>query len=94
MTKYKHKPKKDSMIEIINKYSNNEDVCIEFFFNIKWPPGFYCERCRCTYCYSIQRHQSLHIRNMLDYIRKSFPINSKKLSNFLEFFMQYFSTCS
>lgn len=33
------------MFEITNTYSNNEDACISFFFNIEWPSGFYCEKC-------------------------------------------------
>ncbi|WP_206407313.1 transposase [Massilimicrobiota sp. An105] len=49
MATYKRKPKKDSMIEIINTYSNDEDACISFFFNLKWPTGFYCEKCGCTH---------------------------------------------
>ncbi|MBS5113936.1 MAG: transposase [Coprobacillus cateniformis] len=51
----KRKPKKDSMINIINKFSNNEQACVDFFFNVKCPTGFYCEKCGCTHFYSIKR---------------------------------------
>ena len=38
----KRKPKKDSMMQIINKYSNNPKACVSYFFKMKWPTGFYC----------------------------------------------------
>ena len=53
MTYTSNKPKKLSMMEIINRYSKNEDNCIDFFFNIKWPGGFYCEKCGCTHYYAL-----------------------------------------
>lgn len=55
MAKTKLKPRKDSLIEIINKYSNDLHACIMFFFKLKWPTGFYCEKCGCTHYYFIPR---------------------------------------
>lgn len=54
MSSYKQKPKKDSLMNIINKYSHDLNACIDFFFNIKWPTGFYCEKCGCTHYYFIK----------------------------------------
>lgn len=36
------KPKKDSLTR---KYANNHNECVKFFFKMKWPVGFYCEKC-------------------------------------------------
>ena len=49
------KPKKDSLITLTRKYANNHDECVKFFFKMKWPVGFYCEKCGCTHYYSIKR---------------------------------------
>lgn len=53
----KHKPSKDSLVDIINKYSNDLQACIDFFFNIKWPTGFYCEKCGCNHYYALNTRQ-------------------------------------
>lgn len=52
MSKYPHhKPRKDSLIELTQKYANNPDACRDFFFQIKWPTGYVCPQCGCTnYC--------------------------------------------
>lgn len=52
----KLKPKKDSLVALSRKYSNNPQACIQFFFNSKWPEGFYCEKCQCVHYYRIERH--------------------------------------
>jgi len=39
------KPKKDSLITLTRKYANNHNECVKFFFKMKWPVGFYCEKC-------------------------------------------------
>ena len=49
------KPKKDSLITLTRKYANNHNECVKFFFKMKWPVGFYCEKCGCTHYYSIKR---------------------------------------
>lgn len=49
------KPKKDSLITLTKKYANNHDECVKYFFKMKWPVGFYCEKCGCTHYYSIKR---------------------------------------
>ena len=38
------KSKKDSLITLTRKYANNHDECVKFFFKMKWPVGFYCEK--------------------------------------------------
>lgn len=50
------KPKKDSLIELTRKYSNDHHACIQFFFDMKWPTGFYCEKCGCNHYYTIKRN--------------------------------------
>ena len=49
------KQKKDSLITLTRKYANNHDECVKYFFKMKWPVGFYCEKCGCTHYYSIKR---------------------------------------
>lgn len=49
------KPKKDSLITLTRKYANNHDECVKFFFKMKWPVGFYYEKCGCTHYYAIKR---------------------------------------
>ena len=34
------KPKKASLYQFTQKYSNNIDNCIEFFKSMKWPEAF------------------------------------------------------
>ena len=47
MSKYKNK--KPSLIDFTKKYANNEPSCEEFFFQAKYPTGYYCEKCGCTH---------------------------------------------
>ena len=51
MSHIKRKPKMDSMSDLINKYSLDHLACVQNFFNIKWPTGFYCDKCGCTHYY-------------------------------------------
>ena len=53
MAQSRRKPKKDSMIDFTKKYANNYEACVEFFFDLKWPDGFYCDQCNSTHCYKI-----------------------------------------
>ena len=43
MKRLKLKPKKMSLIEVTQKYANNDQTCIEFFHQIKFSYGFICE---------------------------------------------------
>ncbi len=54
----KLKPKKDSLITLTRKYANDNDECVKFFFTIKWPEGFYCEKCGCTHYYFIESRKA------------------------------------
>ena len=49
------KPRKNSLITLTKKYANNHDECFQFFFSMKWPVGFYCEKCGWTHYYAINR---------------------------------------
>lgn len=51
----KHKPRKLSLAQVIDTYHDHEDRCIQFFFDIIFPSGFYCERCGCTHHYVVHR---------------------------------------
>lgn len=40
-----------STSDFIVKYYTNLDACRKFFFDMKWPTGYYCEKCGCTHYY-------------------------------------------
>ena len=40
-----------STSDFIIQYYTNLDACRKFFFDIKWPTGYYCEKCGCTHYY-------------------------------------------
>ena len=66
MSLTKQKPKKDALVEIVEKYSHDISACISFFFNIKWPTGFYCKKCGCTHYYFIaskNRFECVHCQH-------------------------------
>ena len=45
-----------SFFDFINKF-NNEDVCREYLFQLRWPNGFICPKCGHIECYSLKtRH--------------------------------------
>ena len=48
------KPKKASLYEFTQNYSNNINSCIEFFKSMKWPNGFSCNRCGCHKYYLVK----------------------------------------
>ena len=58
MTKYK--TKKPSLVKFTRKYANDDVACEEFFFRIKYPNGYYCEKCRCTYYRKISTHNLVY----------------------------------
>ena len=49
------KPKKASLYQFTQKYSNNIDNCIEFFKSMKWPGGNSSDRCGCHKYYLVKR---------------------------------------
>ncbi len=49
------KPKKASLYQFTQKYSNNINNCIEFFKSMKWPDGFSCDCCGCHKYYLVKR---------------------------------------
>ena len=40
-----------STSDFIIQYYTNLDACRKFFYDIKWPTGYYCEKCGCTHYY-------------------------------------------
>lgn len=65
MTKTKLKPKKESLIELTRRYANNEEECVNFFVQSKFPAGFVCEKCGCTHYYVIKRHHVLQCKDCM-----------------------------
>ncbi len=63
MSSTKFKPRKLSLIEVTNQYHNNEDACYKFFYNAKYPQGYYCEKCGCTQHYKVLRHRVCECAN-------------------------------
>ena len=59
----KLKPKKNSLIEITKLFANNNEACILFFMKIKYPNGFYCEKCGCTEYYNSKRHNVMRCKD-------------------------------
>ena len=51
------------MIQIINKYSHYPKAFVGYFFNMKWPTGFYCEKCGCVHYYFLEK------RNVFEYTK-------------------------
>lgn len=56
------KHKKDSLVQLTQKYANDHMACVYFFIEAKWPIGFYCEKCGCTHYYYIQRGNVLECK--------------------------------
>lgn len=54
--KPRRKARKDSLVEFNKKYANNPKACYDFFFNIKYPKGYVCEKCGCKTYKEIKRH--------------------------------------
>lgn len=61
MSNNKLKPKKDSLVEIVDKYSNDYIACVNYFFKIKWSTGFYCEKCGCTHYSFIKSRKKQYV---------------------------------
>ena len=49
------KPKKASLYQFTQNYSNNIGNCIEFFKSMKWPRGNSSDRCGCHKYYLVKR---------------------------------------
>lgn len=47
--------RKCSLIEVINKYANNDAACVDFFMKVRYPTGYVCEKCGCTH-YWVENH--------------------------------------
>lgn len=43
-----------SVSDFIIEYYCNIDNCIAFFFSMKWPEGYICEKCGCTHYYYME----------------------------------------
>ena len=46
-----------SVSDFILQYFNNLARCIEVFFNIRWPNGYFCEKCNCKEYYYIKENK-------------------------------------
>ena len=42
MKSLKNRNARETVLNIINKYYDHEDECINFFIRAKWPEGFEC----------------------------------------------------
>lgn len=62
MSKTTRKAKKDSLIQFTNKYANNPKECLNFFIKVKFPNGFYCDKCGCNHYYYLKRHNVLECK--------------------------------
>ena len=49
------KPKKASLYEFTQNYSNSINNCIEFFKSMKWPDEFSCDHYGCHKYYLVER---------------------------------------
>jgi hypothetical protein len=79
------KPRKTSLIDITTKYSNNEEECIKFFFNAKWPTGYICPKCGCIHFDHIKRHnvfQCKHCKHQ-EYLHSGTIFQDNKLPLFI-----------
>jgi hypothetical protein len=61
------KPKKPSLYEFTQNYSNNINNCIEFFKSMKWPDGFSCDHCGCHKYYLVKRLGKTKTSYVLEY---------------------------
>lgn len=43
--------------DFIIRYYTNPEACRKFFFDMKWPTGYYCEKCGCTHYYFMKSKQ-------------------------------------
>ena len=71
-----------STSDFIIQYYTNLDACRKFFYDIKWPTGYYCEKCGCTHYYFMKLRIAIVVltANMMkDY----YPIRSFRITNCL-----------
>ena len=55
-----------SKSDFISKYFLDPDACRKFFFDMKWPTGYYCEKCGYTHYYymkSRNRYRCAHCKH-------------------------------
>ena len=50
------KPRKPSLVDFTRKYCNNDEACFDFFWKVRFPEGFVCEKCGCTHYCKLIRH--------------------------------------
>jgi hypothetical protein len=55
--------KKMSLIDLTNKYQNDEDECRDYFFSIKYPDGFVCRKCGHTHYTYIHTNKNYQCKN-------------------------------
>ena len=56
--------------EFICEYYTNIDKCRDFFFNAKWPTGYYCEKCDCTHYYYIKSRGYYRCTKKRNFLRR------------------------
>lgn len=50
------------LISLFN-ITQNLDACRKFFYDIKWPTGYYCEKCGCTHYYFMKNKNCYRCAN-------------------------------
>ena len=60
------KPKKMSLFDFTKKYANNPMNCVEFFYTMKWPGGFLCDKCQCHEYWFIKRAGKTKVSYVLE----------------------------
>lgn len=58
MKSLKNRNARETVLNIINKYYDHEDECINFFIRAKWPEGFECE-CGCHEYYMLNTRKNV-----------------------------------
>lgn len=60
------KPKKMSLYDFTKKYANNPINCVGFFYTMKWPGGFSCDRCQCHEYWLVKRTGKTKVSYVLE----------------------------
>lgn len=58
MKSLRNRNSRESMLNIIDRYHNNEEECVNFFISAKWPSGFECE-CGCHEYYMLNTRKNV-----------------------------------
>ena len=51
-----------SFTQFIKRFPN-ENACVEYLYNVKWPTGFVCPVCGCRHCYAIKTRRQYQCAN-------------------------------